>query len=58
MAGIDKNLIKRVIDKTTSNDFLTISVPSTQKDAVDFVKKNIEKFLKKSEEYLVVVVKL
>jgi hypothetical protein len=54
---LDKNVIKKQIDNSKPNEILILSVDSLDKDSVSTNLKVVEKFIRKSEDYSIAVIK-
>ncbi len=53
----DRNLLKNLISSTKSQDLLVLSVNSLDKNSVKTYQNEIDKFIKKSDDYVVIVIK-
>ena len=53
----DRNLLKNLITTTKSHDLLVLSVNSLDKNSVKTYQNEIDKFIKKSEDYVITVIK-
>ena len=53
----ERNLLKNLIAHAKTPDFLVLSVNSLDKTSYKNYKKEIEKFIKKSDDYVVIVIK-
>ncbi len=53
----DRNLLKNLISSTKSQDLLVLSVNSLDKNSVKTYQNEIDKFIKKSDDYVVMVVR-
>ena len=54
---IDKSSIKRLIEQSSSNEILVLSVNSLEKNSLQICQKEIDKFIKKQEDYVITVIK-
>jgi hypothetical protein len=57
MNQIDKSSIKRLIDKSKHTEMLVLQIDSLEKDSLKSIQKELEKFVNKSEDYVVIVTK-
>ena len=55
--NIDKKSLKQLIEQSKPNDILVLSVNSLQKNSLQICQKEIEKFIKKQEDYVITVIK-
>ena len=53
----DRNLLKNLITTTKSQDLLVLSVNSLDKMSHKIYQNEIDKFIKKSDDYVVMVIK-
>ena len=53
----DRNLLKNLITTTKSHDLLVLSVNSLDKNSYKNFINEIDKFIKKSEDYVVIAIK-
>ena len=53
----DRNLLKNLITTTKSHDLLVLSVNSLDKNSYKNYTNEIEKFIKKSDDYVVMVIR-
>jgi formate-dependent phosphoribosylglycinamide formyltransferase (GAR transformylase) len=54
---VDKNALKKLVDSTKPNDILVSTVNAIEKDGVRRIKSEVEKFLSKSSDYVVILVR-
>ena len=54
---LDKNALKKLVDSTKPNDILVSTVNAIEKDGVRRIKSEVEKFLSKSSDYVVIVLR-
>ena len=57
MTQIDKSSIKRLIDKSKHTELLVLQIDSLEKDSLRSIQKELEKFVNKTEDYVVIVTK-
>jgi hypothetical protein len=55
--NIDKKSLKQLIEQSKPNDILVLSVNSLEKNSLQMCQKEIEKFIKKQEDYVITVIK-
>jgi len=55
--NIDKNALKKLVDSTKPNDILVSAVNAIEKDGIRRIKSEVEKFLSKSSDYVVILVR-
>lgn len=53
----DRNLLKNLITTTKNPDLLVLSVNSLDKNSVKTYQNEIDKFIKKSDDYVVMVIR-
>ena len=53
----DRNLLKNLIATTKSQDLLVLSVNSLDKNSYKTYQNEIDKFIKKSDDYVVMVMR-
>ena len=53
----DRNLLKNLIANAKTPDFLVLSVNSLDKNSYKNYTNEIEKFIKKTEDYVVIAIK-
>lgn len=54
---VDKNALKKLVDSTKPNDILVSTVNAIEKDGIRRIKSEVEKFLSKSSDYVVILVR-
>jgi S-adenosylmethionine:tRNA-ribosyltransferase-isomerase (queuine synthetase) len=55
--NLDKTALKRLIDQTRQGDLLVLDLSRLEKNSLQMCQKEIEKFIKKQEDYLIMVIK-
>lgn len=55
--NIDKNALKKLMDSTKPNDILVSTVNAIEKDGIRRIKSEVEKFLSKSSDCVVILVR-
>lgn len=53
----DRTLLKNLITTTKSQDLLALSVNSLDKNSYKIYQNEIDRFLKKSDDYVVIVIR-
>lgn len=54
---IDKPTLKKLLDQTKPNEILVLSVNSLEKNSLQLCQKEIDKFVKKQEDYVITVIR-
>jgi hypothetical protein len=54
---IDKSALKRCIDQSTPKDLLVLAVNKLEKNSLQMCQKEIDRFIKKSDDYVITVTK-
>jgi hypothetical protein len=54
---IDKSSLTKLISQSKSSEILVLSVNSLQKNSLQMCQKEIEKFIKKQEDYVITVIR-
>lgn len=54
---LDKTVLKRQIDQSKPNELLVFTVNKLEKNSLQICQKEIEKFIKKQEDYVITVIK-
>jgi hypothetical protein len=55
--NLDKNALKRLIEQTRQSNLLVLDVSTLEKNSLQMCQKEIEKFIKKTDDYLIAVIK-
>ena len=55
--NIDKKSLKQLIEQSKPNEILVLSVNSLEKNSLQMCQKEIDKFIKKKEDYVITVIK-
>ena len=55
--NIDKKSLKQLIEQSKPNDILVLQVNPLEKNSLQMCQKEIEKFIKKQEDYVITVIK-
>jgi hypothetical protein len=54
---LDKTALKRQIDQSKPNQLLVFTVNKLEKNSLQICQKEIEKFIKKQEDYVITIIK-
>jgi hypothetical protein len=54
---LDKTALKRQVDQSKPNELLIFTVNKLEKNSLQICQKEIEKFIKKQEDYVITVIK-
>jgi hypothetical protein len=54
---IDKSALKKTIDATKPSEILVLTVNKVEKNSLQMCQKEIEKFIKKQEDYVIAVMR-
>ena len=54
---IDKSALKKTIDAAKSSEILVLNVNKLEKNSLQMCQKEIEKFIKKQEDYVITVMR-
>jgi len=54
---LDKTSLKRLLEQSKPNEILVLSVNSLEKNSLQISQKEIDKFIKKHEDYVITVIK-
>jgi hypothetical protein len=55
--NIDKKSVKQLVEQSKPNDILVLQVNPLEKNSLQMCQKEIEKFIKKQEDYVITVIK-
>ena len=55
--NVDKKSLKQLIEQSKPNEILVLSVNSLEKNSLQICQKEIDKFIKKQEDYVITVIK-
>ena len=55
--SVDKTSLKRLLEQSKFNEILVLSVNSLEKNSLQICQKEIDKFIKKQEDYVITVIK-
>jgi len=54
---IDRNTLKKLIEQSKPHETLVLTINSLEKNSLQICQKDIDKFLKKEEDYVIVMMK-
>ena len=54
---VDKSSLKRLIEQSKLQETLVLQVNSIEKDSLKFCQREIDKFIKKTIDYVVIVIR-
>jgi hypothetical protein len=54
---LDKTALKRQIDQSRPNELLVLTVNKLEKNSLQICQKEIDKFIKKQEDYVVIAIR-
>ena len=55
--SVDKTSLKRLIEQSKPNEILVLQVNLLEKNSLQMCQKEIDKFIKKQEDYVITVIK-
>ena len=55
--NIDKKSVKKLVEQSKPNDIIVLQVNPLEKNSLQMCQKEIEKFIKKQEDYVITVIK-
>jgi hypothetical protein len=55
--NIDKKSVKQLVEQSKPNEILVLTVNSLEKNSLQMCQKEIDKFIKKQEDYVITVIK-
>ncbi|MDH6154953.1 uncharacterized protein YllA (UPF0747 family) [Polynucleobacter sphagniphilus] len=55
--NLDKKSLKQLVEQSKPNEILVLSVNSLEKNSLQICQKEIDKFIKKQEDYVITVIK-
>jgi len=55
--NLDKKSLKQLVEQSKTNEILTLSVNSLEKNSLQMCQKEIERFINKSDDYVITVIK-
>ena len=55
--NIDKKSLKLLVEQSKPNEILVLTVNSLEKNSLHMCQKEIDKFIKKQEDYVITVIK-
>ena len=54
---VDKTSLKRLVEQSKPNEMLVLQVNQLEKNSLQFCQKEIDRFIKKSDDYVITVIK-
>jgi len=54
---VDKTSLKRLVEQSKPNEMLVLQVNPLEKNSLQFCQKEIDRFIKKSDDYVITVIK-
>ena len=55
--NVDKTSLKRLVEQSKPNEMLVLQVNPLEKNSLQMCQKEIDKFVKKQEDYVITVIK-
>ena len=55
--NLDKKSLKQLIEQSKPNEIIVLTVNSLEKNSLQICQKEIDKFIKKQEDYVITVIK-
>jgi len=55
--NLDKKTLKQLVEQSKPYEMLVLSVDSLEKNSLQMCQKEIDKFIKKQEDYVITVIK-
>lgn len=55
--NLDKKSLKQLVEQSKPNEILVLQVNPLEKNSLQMCQKEIEKFIKKQEDYVITVIK-
>ena len=55
--NLDKKSLKQLVEQSKPSEILVLSVNSLEKNSLQMCQKEIDKFIKKQEDYVITVIK-
>jgi len=55
--NLDKKSLKQLVEQSKPNEILVLQVNPLEKNSLQICQKEIEKFIKKQEDYVITVIK-
>ena len=55
--NVEKKSLKQLVEQSKPNDILVLQVNSLEKSSLQSCQKEIDKFIKKQEDYVITVIK-
>ena len=55
--NVDKTSLKRLVEQSKPSEILVLTVNKLEKNSLQFCQKEIDKFVKKAEDYVITVIR-
>lgn len=55
--NLDKNVLIRLIEQSRPHDSLVLTVNKIEKNSLQICQKEIDRFIKKTDDYIIIVIK-
>ena len=55
--NLDKTALKRLLEQTRKGDLLVLNMSRLEKNSLQMCQKEIEKFVNKQEDYVIIVIR-
>jgi hypothetical protein len=55
--NLDKTALKRLLEQTRQGDLLVLDMSRLEKNSLQMCQKEIEKFVNKQEDYVIIVIR-
>jgi len=54
---VDKTSLKRLVEQSKPNEMLVLQVNPLEKNSLQFCQKEIDRFIKKSDDYVILIIR-
>ena len=55
--NVDKTSLKRLVEQSKPNEMLVLQVNPLEKNSLQFCQKEIDRFIKKSDDYVILIIR-
>ena len=55
--NLDKSALKQLMNQSRPNDLIVLTISKFEKNSLQMCQKEIDKFMKKQEDYVIVLIK-
>ena len=55
--NVDKTSLKRLVEQSKPNEMLVLQVNPLEKNSLQFCQKEIDRFIKKSDDYAILIIR-